>query len=110
MKQFFRNPFAVFVIAMVAITVIFFTIPINLFDGEITFANEFGAPYTVKAKLSLSYFIGIGASAEDLKGVISFRLVGMGYLLVGLFTVGLPALIGYRVWIANQSENRKPQA
>lgn len=106
MRQFFRNPYAVFVIALLFVSTILFTIPVNLFDGEITF-NVDGHVFTEKAKLSLSYFIGIGASGDEVKDVVSFRLVGMGYLLAGLLIVGLPALIGYRVWIANQVEARK---
>lgn len=106
MRQFFRNPYAVFLIALLFVSTILFTIPINLFDGEITF-NVGGHVFTEKAKLSLSYFIGIGASGDDLKDVESFRLVGMGYLLAGLLMIALPALIGYRVWIANQVEAQK---
>lgn len=88
---------------MILFAAILFLIPINLFDGEITY-NMNGAVWTTKAKLSLSYFIGIGASEQQLQDVESFRLTGMGYFFAFLLLVALPTLIGYRVWIANQAE------
>lgn len=103
MRQFFRNPVAVAILMMVLFAMILFGIPINLFDGEITF-NVNGVVFTEKAKLSLSYFIGIGASGEELKDVQEFHLTGMGYFFAFLLLIALPILIGYRVWIANQAE------
>ena len=104
MKEFFRNPVAVFFIAMVVIAAILFLIPINLFDGEVLFTHS---KQWEPIKLSLSYFVGIGASEADLAGVQDFRLVGMGYVLAGLLLIAFPLLIAYRVRIANESEKRK---
>jgi len=106
MRQFLRNPVAVFFIAMVVIAAILFLIPINLFDGEVMYKDSLGT-YSKPLKLSLSYFIGIGVSPQDLKDVVGFRLVGMGYLLAFLLIVALPLLIGYRVNVANKLESRK---
>lgn len=104
MVTFFRNPFVVFLIATVIISSIFFLIPINIFDGEYTF-NVNGIITKIPAKMSLSYFIGIGASAEETKDVVDFKLLPMGYFLAFLMLVAFPALIAYRVHIANQSSN-----
>lgn len=103
MRSFFRKPVVVFFLAAFVLSAIFFLIPINVFDGEYTF-NVNGVTFTHKAKMSLSYFVGIGASAEETKDVVSFKLVPMGYFMVFLFLGALPGLIAYRVHIANQQE------
>ncbi len=92
---------------MLLFAAIFFLIPINLFDGVIVHDVN-GTEYLEKTKLSLSYFIGIGADEQLLKEihVKDFYLTGMGYFFVFLLLVGLPTLIGYRVWIANEAEKR----
>ena len=59
--------------------------------------------------MSLSYFIGIGASPEDLKDVVGFRLLPMGYFLVFLMLFALPILIAYRVHVSNQLEAQKEE-
>lgn len=103
MQSFFRKPVIVFFIAMIVVSAICFLIPLNLFDGEYTFSMN-GITWTEKANMSLSYFIGIGASPKDLESVVSFRLLPMGYLLAGLLLIGFPALIAYRVHLANQQK------
>lgn len=100
----FKKYVVIFLIAFIAISAVFFLVPINLFDGEITYI-DLGFERTVKAKLSLSYFIGIGASASDLKDVKSFHLVPMGYFFAFLMLVLLPGLVAYRVYL--NDENKK---
>ncbi|ASS50242.1 MAG: hypothetical protein A3D31_11795 [Candidatus Fluviicola riflensis] len=101
MKEIIRKPMAVFVLTLILVSTILFTIPINLFDGEVVFSVN-GVERTEPVKMSLSYFIGLGISDEDLQDVKSFHLVGMGYFMVVLMFVAFPALIAYRVWISNQ--------
>lgn len=101
MQTIVRNPVAVFFIAMVTIAAILFLVPINLFDGEVVYRDGLGT-YTKPLKLSLSYFIGIGVSEDDLKDVVGFHLVGVGYLLAFLIIFALPLLIAYRVKAVNQ--------
>ncbi len=93
----------VFFVCMLAVSAIFFLFPINLFDGEIVFEVN-GVEFTEKAKLSLSYFIGIGASEEQTQDVKDFYLLPAGYLVAFLMTVGLPAIIAYRVYLKNQQK------
>lgn len=101
----------IFLICSLVVSAIFFLIPINLFDGEIVFENANGvALQPIKAKLSLSYFIGIGASTEDLKGVKDFYLLPMGYFFAFLMIFGLPALISYRIYLNNQNKEHKRNA
>ena len=85
-------------------TCLFFVIPINLFEGEIVFEIN-GLRFTEKAKLSLSYFIGIGASNQDTKDVVDFYLLPFGYLNVFLILFCLPLIISYRFYINDIKKN-----
>lgn len=77
---------------------IFFLIPINLFDGEVHFDTGL-QQFTEPTKLALSYFIGIGITAGDMKDVVSFNLTTAGYAVAGIFIIGFPALFAYRVYL-----------
>ena len=74
---------------------VFFTLPINLFDGEIVI-EEPHREYTIQARLSLSYFIGIGYEEADMLHVKDFYLTTKGVLMAVIFIVGLPAILAYR--------------
>ena len=102
MKQKFKNPWFVFALGVVISSCIFFLFPINLFDGEIVFQSA-AKTWKVKANISLSYFIGIGAAKEQLVqlGVKDFYLLTKGYLFAGIVLVGLPGLWAYRVYLKN---------
>jgi hypothetical protein len=104
MKNFLRKPLHVFLVAMVLVSIILFTVPINLFDGEVVYSVN-GVEFTEKLKMSLCDFTGLWMSEADLKDVKEFHLVGMGYLMAFLMIVCLPALIAYRVRIGNQAAN-----
>lgn len=103
MKQILQKPAAVFVLCAIIVCTILFTVPINLFDGEIVFARD-GVEVVRPIKLSLSYFIGLWIDAEDMQDVKTFYLTGTGYLFVGLMTLGFPALITYRIWLSQQNK------
>lgn len=101
----------IFAICSLVVAAILFLIPINLFDGEVVLENANGiALEPIKAKLSLSYFIGFGMSAEDLKGVKDFYLLPMGYFFAFLIIIGLPGLITYRIYLNNQNKQQKQKA
>lgn len=100
-----KKQILVFFACLFTVASILFLIPINLFDGEITY-NVLGRVFTVPAKLSLSYFIGIGSSPEDTKDVVSFRLLPMGYFLATLMLVGLPLLLTYRITLKKITDNK----
>jgi hypothetical protein len=93
-----KNPWVVFSFSILLLSALFFFIPINLFEGEIIF-QENGKTWTQRANISLSYFIGIGASKEDLVGVKDFYLVTKGYLLACFMIVGFPAILAYRTYL-----------
>jgi hypothetical protein len=84
-------------------TFVFFLIPINLFEGEIVFKigeNE----VKETAKISLSYFIGIGAGPKETEGVLDFYLLPLGYFNAFLILIALPILISYRFFLSNEKK------
>lgn len=79
------------------------TLPLNLFDGEITY--RVGTKLvTDSAPLSLAYFFGLGYSDSDMINVVTFHLTTKGYVLVFLLLIGLPALITYRITLVTKKE------
>ena len=98
MKKYFL---IALIISLIFSAVLFF-IPINLFEGEIN-----GIEFKEKAKISLSYFIGIGASPSETKDVLNFYLLPFGYLNVFLMLLAFPSLISYRIFLADQKKKTK---
>ena len=80
------------------LAIIFFTLPINLFDGVIEIVEP-NRSYTIEQPISLSYFIGIGYDEADMIYVKDFYLTTKGLVMALLFTLGLPALLAYRVYL-----------
>lgn len=103
MKKLFANPYAVFIVSALVITLFFLLVPLNLFDAEVQY-NINGNRFTREMKLALSYFAGWWVSPADLKDVETFRLTRGGYMLVFLFTIGFPALLAYRVSLKKKKQ------
>ncbi len=101
-----KNPWVVFCFSILLLSALFFFVPINLFEGEIIF-EENGKTWTQRANISLSYFIGIGASKEDLIGVKDFYLVSKGYLLACFMILGFPGILAYRTYLKNNKTTFK---
>ena len=92
----------IYFILVAVIASIFLFIPINLFDGEVHY--KYGLlDYTVKEKISLSYFIGIGSGPSEIEGVKDFRLLPLGYFLAILIIFSLPAIISYRLFLKDKN-------
>ncbi len=89
---------AIFVISAFILLVIFFTLPINLFDGQIDYVEPH-REYTINTSLSLSYFIGLGYDDADMEFVETIRLTMKGWLMAIIFIFGLPALLAYRIYL-----------
>lgn len=106
MKHVFSNPKVLFVALVILFLMIFFLFPINLFDGEIVYQRGL-VTITEKRPISLSYFIGMGYDKEDMVGIKDFYLLPVGYLMALVFTVGIPALIAYRVHLGKKSKDAK---
>lgn len=94
---------AIFVITALVLSIVFFTLPINLFDGQIDYVEPH-REYTVDAPLSLSYFIGMGYDDAEMEHVVAFRLTGRGWLMAFIFIFGFPALLAYRIYLKAKKE------
>ena len=80
------------------LAMIFFLLPINLFDGEIVYMEEH-REYIVQAPLSLSYFVGIGFEKADMINVKTYYLTAKGIFMAFIFILGLPAILAYRMYL-----------
>ena len=91
-----NKPFLIFLILFLIVSIPLWTLPINVFPGVISYGNGI-QNITEDAPLSLSYFIGLGYNEGDLEGIKDFYLKPTGYILAFIFTVGIPALVAYRL-------------
>jgi hypothetical protein len=94
----------IYLLGVFIIASLLFFIPINLFDGEVHYKYEI-LDYTVKQKMSLSQFIGIGANPMETEGVVDFHLLPIGYFLAVLMIFFFPAIISYRWALRDKSKN-----
>lgn len=98
MKNQYQKPIIVFGLTSLILAILFFTLPINLFDGIIVKQDGL-QEVQFEAPLSLSYFIGLGYSEADLEGVKTFYLLPKGYLVAGILLFGIPGLLAYRIYL-----------
>lgn len=98
-----KKPLIIFGVGVILMMMIFFLIPVNLFDGEVHF-NTGAQQFTKPLKIALSYFIGIGVREGDLKDVESFNLTASGYALAVIFIIGFPALFAYRSYLKSSKK------
>lgn len=105
MKKVFSKPINTFLILFVALILLFFLFPINLFDGEIVVKNGL---QTIKQQrpLSLSYFIGLGYDESDMDIIKDFYLLPKGYMMAFLFILGIPSLVAYRVSLGKKDTSK----
>lgn len=78
-------------------------IPIPLFDGFLAYNQEL-VHFKLESKIALSYFLNIGLSDQVKNGVYpsSIELKPVGWALLLIIHVGLPALIGLRLKVAKR--------
>lgn len=95
-----KRPIVLFLILSLALALIFFLLPINIFDGAIVVQDEFGE-YIDQRPISLSYLIGIGYDNQDLmnKNIKDFYLTTKGIVMAFIFILGFPGLLAYRVYL-----------
>ena len=105
MRFLFKKPFFVFCLAVIFIALPLFIFPINLFDGEIIMKNGFSET-KIEAPLSLSYFIGFGYNSQDMEGIKDFYLLPKGYLLAFCIILGCPAIVTYRIFLAQKKKKK----
>jgi hypothetical protein len=91
-----KKPLIIFFATALILLVIFFVFPINLFDGAVVRQNGL-QEYIEYRPLSLACFIGIGIDEADMANVKDYYLTTKGWFMAFIFTLGLPALLAYRV-------------
>lgn len=95
----------IFLLIMIGIALPLFTLPINLFPGEITYQKGLSTYTITENNLSLSYFVGLGLNPGDLDDVASFRLSLWGYALAFCYLGLLPGVITYRIYLKRQKKS-----
>lgn len=93
-----KRPLVLFLVLSLLLALIFFLLPINIFDGVIVIQDEFGE-YIDQRPISLSYFIGIGYEGNELaeNNIKDFYLTIKGLIMAFIFIFGFPALLTYRM-------------
>lgn len=95
----------IFLLITIGIALPLFTLPINLFPGEITYQKVLSTYTITETNLSLSYFVGLGLNPGDLDDVASFRLSLGGYALAFCYLLLLPGVITYRIYLKRQKKS-----
>lgn len=93
-----KKPILIFLGTSLLLAIVFFTLPINLFDGVIEIEEPFRS-YKIEQPISLSYLIGLGYDEADMQYVKDFYLTGKGIAMAVIFILGLPALLAYRIYL-----------
>lgn len=103
-KEYLLKPWFVFLISFLIIGLVLVLVSPNLFEGEIIY-ERLGKRYTLKAPLSLAYFLGLGYDQQDMEGVVDFYLTKRGYMMAFSLLLGFPILFAYRSLL--EKRNRK---
>jgi hypothetical protein len=99
------SPWLVFIGLSLIISVILFSLPINLFPGEIVMERGLSTITLKDHNLSLSYFVGMGLTPGDLEGVKSFKLTPWGWALAFCYIFLLPGIIAYRIHMKQKAKS-----
>jgi hypothetical protein len=99
------SPWLVFIGLSLIISIILFSLPINLFPGEIVMERGLSTITLKDHNLSLSYFVGMGMNPGDLEGVKSFKLTPWGWALAFCYIFLLPGIIAYRIHMKQKATN-----
>jgi hypothetical protein len=82
-----------------------FSLPINLFPGEIVMERGLSTITLKDHNLSLSYFVGMGLNPGDLEGIKSFKLTPWGWALAFCYIFLLPGIIAYRIYMKQKAKS-----
>jgi hypothetical protein len=99
------SPWLVFIGLSLIISVILFSLPINLFPGEIVMERGLSTITLKDHNLSLSYFVSMGLNPGDLEGVKSFKLTPWGWALAFCYIFLLPGIIAYRIHMKQKAKS-----
>ena len=99
------SPWLVFIGLSLLISIILFSLPINLFPGEIVMERGLSTITVKDHNISLSYFVGMGLNPGDLEGIKSFKLTPWGWALAFCYIFLLPGIIAYRIYMKQKATN-----
>ena len=99
-----KKPIIIALILSSILATLFFTLPINLFDGVIVY-KEGISTINVEKQLSLSYFVGLGFEEADMSNVDSFYLTLKGKVMAVIFIFGFPSLLAVRMYSKASEKN-----
>ena len=106
MGKIIRKPWFVFVALVILVSAPLFLLPLNVFQGEIVYHK--GISTIVEQRpLSLHFVSGLEYNREELEGVKDYYLTSKGWMLAFIFTIGLPGLIAYRVYLKNTAKSKE---
>ncbi len=94
----FTKPLVIFFSFSLLLSMVFFLLPINVFDGVIVYKQGLQT-VEVETPLSLSYFVGLNLYPENMEGVEDYYLTTKGIVMAFLFIIGFPAIVGYRFYL-----------
>lgn len=92
-----KKPIIIALVLSSILAILFFTLPINLFDGVIVY-KEGISTINVETQLSLSYFVGLGFDEADMTNVDTFYLTLKGKVMAVIFIFGFPSLLAVRMY------------
>lgn len=97
-----KTPIILFFSLMLIIASVLCLFPIKMFDGEVIYqVGE--VDKVLSGNLSLSYFFGLGYDPREIVGVQDFYLTTKGWITAGIFIVGFPFLVAFRVYLRRES-------
>jgi hypothetical protein len=92
-----KKPIIIALVLSSILAILFFTLPINLFDGVIVYKQGIST-INVETQLSLSYFVGLGFDEADMTNVDTFYLTLKGKVMAVIFIFGFPSLLAVRMY------------
>lgn len=98
MSKVMKRTLMIFGISVIVVGAIFCLVPIDMFDGEVTWQIA-GKEFTRPQQISLSYFFGIGIDSEQMNLVKEFHLTRTGWLIAFIMIFGIPGLLSYRYYL-----------
>ena len=99
-----KRSMIVYLICVLILLLIFFLLPINIFDGEIVYKQGL-VSFKEQRPLSLHFISGLEYADNELKGIKNYYLLPKGYVTAFLFIFCFPALVAYRIYLGKNRSN-----
>jgi hypothetical protein len=102
MGALLKRPVLLGILAGILLLILCIFVPIPMYDGIFHYDYELVHVQT-EGKIALSYYFGIGLEQTRANGILPnhFELKPIGYVLLIMVHIGLPALIAIRFRMSN---------